>query len=84
MKWQKIETAPKDGTQVLLCDSHGNVGCGYYAEDWAERREFVRKAKDGDVYRIVREDIGYWDSNLDYCPDFWMPLPDAPKGDLNG
>lgn len=78
MNWQPIETAPKDGTKVLIVDESGNMDVAIYIEEWRERQEFVRSAKDGNVYRTVREDLGWWDS--DYCigPTHWMPLPEPP------
>jgi hypothetical protein len=81
MEWQPIETAPRDGTRILVADNDGNRCIAKYVEDFHERQKFVRKAKDGDVYRTVREDYGYWDMETDalYLPHHWMPLPDPPK-----
>lgn len=31
-EWQPIETAPKDGTEILTCDN----GCGYSVRYWGE------------------------------------------------
>lgn len=42
MKWQPIETAPKDGTRVLLRNEHNgltDVGCW---EDWANMEPWRR------------------------------------------
>lgn len=30
----------------------------------------------GDVYKTVRTDIGYWETDNAYCPTGWMPLPE--------
>ena len=65
IRWRPIETAPKDGTQVLLARSDGIVGCG--------RWEDVRG-----VYLWVGEwssdtkDVGL-------KPTRWMPLPEPPE-----
>lgn len=67
--WQPIETAPKDGTHILIWEFEGNaavVECYYSTEDGWE----------GWIYA---------DTLLaDSCPDgpdadFWMPLPEPPK-----
>lgn len=79
MEWQPIETAPKNGTKVLIVNDDGAMAVAHYIEQWNERSEFVRKAKDGDVFRTVREEIGYWDTDTAYCPTHWMPLPPPPN-----
>ena len=79
MSWQPIETAPKDGTKILIVNSDGEIGVAAFVPEWYERKEFVRAAKDGDVYKTVREDIGYWDTNEACCPTHWMPLLAAPE-----
>lgn len=68
--WQPIETAPKDGTAVLL----------YYGEDYyvMEGRCFPTKASfqgRGSPYKWVSAvDMG------DLQPTHWVPLPLPPKG----
>lgn len=79
MKWQPIETAPKDGTKVLIVNDEGAIDVAGYFEQWNESKEFVRTAKDGDVYRTLREECGYWCTDTAYCPTHWMPLPEAPN-----
>ena len=78
MEWQQIEKAPKDGTPVLLVDDRGNIDTAVYICDLKEEQEFVRHAKDGDVYRTVTVDRGYWASEKCICPTHWMPLPPPP------
>lgn len=70
MSWQPIETAPKDGTTILLCC----VGCvphtGVYddalgwidfdADDSSRRKEWI-------------------DSCSRWSPIYWMPLPPPPE-----
>jgi hypothetical protein len=61
--WQPIETAPKDGTRVLLCeaDQPSEVALGWYLEGaW---RDF------GDTGCNGFED---------YAPTHWMPVPMKP------
>ena len=78
MEWQPIETAPRDGTRVLIANDEGAIDVAGYVEEWHEQSVFVRKARDGDVFKSVREDVGYWDTDIAYCPIHWMPLPDLP------
>lgn len=79
-EWQPIEAAPKDGTRVLIANDDGEMDVAGYVAEWSEHSEFVRTAKDGDVFRTVRRDMGYWDAVHAYCPTHWMPLPPPPKG----
>ena len=78
MDWEPIETAPKDGTRVLIVDGDGNIDLCGYQESFYTRQEFVRKAKDGDVYKTITEEDGYWESEITFSPTHWMPLPNPP------
>jgi hypothetical protein len=67
--WQPIETAPKDGTNVLLFDGKA-VGYGGWmsAEDQGAEPE--------EAHLIA---VGWWSVDLsDNSPTHWMPLPPAP------
>ncbi len=74
MNWQPIETAPKDGTGVLVWQK-------YYKPCIAEFN-----AKQGIWYAIcdgnlVIEDPGSWSSPQTFVtlePTHWMPLPEVP------
>lgn len=69
--WQPIETAPKDGTRILVCTIHGEIELS----DWFEmRREVYDEVGDG-LYRKRELVEGAWNSNR---PAFWMPLPKLP------
>lgn len=80
MKWQPIETAPLDGTWVLLCG-------GTTTEEDVDRYEEGIKAKDtkrpvtafwrGDEWCFAFWD-GSWYSRYDR-PTHWMPLPPPPE-----
>ncbi len=64
--WQPIETAPKDGTEVLLIsvDSSGpNVDMGYW-DDYTTRHLW----EDGDLEGEWSTDLGMGD------PILWMPV----------
>jgi hypothetical protein len=73
--WQPIETAPKDGTRVLLVvrpEGYGPVVCGGCF--------MVRRS-----YRFdqIQSESARWEFDLNYGgddrPSHWMPLPDLPE-----
>ena len=69
-EWQPIETAPKDGTRILLAvlDSYATteVEIGF----WLQRK--TKKAKSG-----WRSELYFFDLGL--TATHWMPLPEPPK-----
>ena len=70
-QWQPIETAPKDGTQLLLfCgDEWYGIIVGHYGE-----------LITCDYLTGDEETETCWQSGLEkYCPTHWMPLPKSPK-----
>ena len=78
MDWQPIETAPKDGTRVLL-SGDGIVGFGAWVKD-------VGKTLVADPDKPYWEpyDNSYWDIDFTNDKDWflaahWMPLPEPPK-----
>lgn len=90
-KWQPIETAPKDGTSVLLCwaiDADGNT------IDWRENLKtaqvFVQVASWwSEVSGWVVYTDQVYEPQLHFTPTHWMPLPAPPsaaqqKGVSNG
>jgi hypothetical protein len=73
--WQPIDTAPKDGTRVLVYGQRGDVidigswrGCGRYRPRTKQRSAYFEKAWGADGSHIFSPQ-----------PTHWMPLPDAPK-----
>ena len=68
MEWQPIETAPKDGTDVLLAyrvtdhDSDFYVSQGYFGDGcWYALNTAITPVQMDNQH-----------------PDFWMPLPESP------
>jgi hypothetical protein len=63
MKWQPIETAPKDGAWVILfVDVELGKDCGIMTGFYIENGEY-----------------GYWsDEEYQLFPTHWMPLPEPP------
>ena len=71
--WQHICTAPRDGSEVLLCWENGRINFGrweddadakwpkpFWLESWKKRRE-----TNGPLYRKNQ-------------PTHWMPIPAPP------
>lgn len=77
--WQPIETAPRDGTEILLCRSVDADGKRIEGEHWGL---FVQVAswwsgegEDGEwvVYCSLSAE-----PRLHFEPTHWMPLPELP------
>lgn len=74
-KWQTMESAPKDGTKILVWTVHHEIEMSDYYDISADDYE---DAGDG-LYRQVKRHIARgWNSNM---PVLWQPLPDPPEGD---
>jgi hypothetical protein len=84
--WQPIETAPRDGTWVLLAggecefneesDNRGRV----VTAQWTT--EYRSKAGDRRIDDFGRWEFAYYDSGFygEYeNPTFWQPLPSPPN-----
>jgi len=74
--WQPIETAPKDGTQILLCDALDADGNPITDGSWGL---FVQVAAwwAGEDAWIVYCDM-VRDPPLHFEPTHWAPLPKNP------
>jgi hypothetical protein len=73
--WQPIETAPKDGTKILVWTHHDQVE----VSEWYETKGDSYEAVEGsDLFRLIIGKVYYegWNSNT---PTHWMPIPDGPK-----
>ncbi|QDP62902.1 MAG: hypothetical protein Unbinned5081contig1002_7 [Prokaryotic dsDNA virus sp.] len=63
-QWQDIETAPKDGTEVLTCQRSVDGGIWinisrFVPDDWSD---------------------GKWYDKSGFCqPHYWQPIPTPPK-----
>ncbi|HBD33151.1 MULTISPECIES: hypothetical protein [unclassified Cupriavidus] len=91
--WQPIETAPKDGTEILLCRDE-RVTSGAWGE-WEETTSEYHSTT-GEYLGKSVQDCGAswwsWDGGFtqEAPPTHWMPMPAAPsagngeaKGDGN-
>ena len=76
MEWQPIETAPKDGTAVLV-----------YPPTWRERTASVAVWDNDEYARKPRpywrrdDDMGKVTYSRERPPTHWMPLPTPPLPD---
>lgn len=83
MKWQPIETAPKDGTHILVYaqDDYSVPFVSWWGCDRYEKGEIPSLLGCGDV-DIERHWCvsGCEDGDSTICePTHWMPLPGPPK-----
>lgn len=71
MEWQRIETAPKDGTAILVCYANNYDTNGFLpvAVRW---RAFHPNAAGKEEFRDSR-------GHKIIAITHWMPLPDPPK-----
>lgn len=68
-EWQPIETAPKDGRELLGVDAEGDMGVMFYGMGSGR---WLAHAFAWTAYAATRD--------LVPCePTHWMPLPEPPK-----
>ena len=78
-EWQPIETAPKDGTRVLLfpqyCVAHWEFG----DENWMiaplDMSEMPVEERFKGTFYCIYPEVIYEDG----VPTHWMPLPEPPQ-----
>lgn len=68
--WQPIETAPRDGTWVLL--TGGSIAYGWCEDD---KPPMAVGQRAGDCWQFAWYDSGYYGKYEN--PTHWMPLPPA-------
>ena len=66
-QWQPIETAPKDGTNILLVNRIGNVATGLWQGNGEYEGWWLRGGNRPNTF-----------FNHHYGPSYWMPLPEPP------
>ena len=86
-EWQPINTAPKDGTEVLVfrmdCGCTAIAHVAFYRSeeawdecplpDWESKEEYVG------WWSYIRNSISQEKLDGVYTPTHWMPLPPDPK-----
>lgn len=79
--WQPIETAPKDGSDILVYDSEDKQTVMVFYGDSASGfgRRYGKAAMAFCVSGSFNDSMGGFDT-VD-APTHWMPLPEPPEGD---
>jgi hypothetical protein len=80
--WQLIETAPKDGTQVVA----GAWDDGVWRQAvvaWAAGWSRVWSNEQEEWWRLLEDGAHSINDALLFEPSHWMPLPDPPKEPKN-
>lgn len=73
-EWKTIESAPKDGTEILIwCNERKSWQSARWVDDVHDAWELVDK----ETKKLVRHKTGYWDT-LANSWDYWMPQPPPP------
>ncbi|MGZ8907296.1 MAG: DUF551 domain-containing protein [Methylobacter sp.] len=72
MKWQPIETAPRDGTLVDIWMSGQKAPDGYRQADcWFDGKNWCHEfGREGPI------EAGFYIGDI---PTHWMPLPESPN-----
>jgi hypothetical protein len=81
--WQPIETAPRDGTVVVVF--RGNVA---FETSFGPSRDFVERCdlgwfEDGNWWQsgTGHDFFEPWAIEIGHVPTHWMPLPDPPPSE---
>lgn len=75
-RWQPIETAPKDGTKVLLCQATDADGNPILDKAWGIFVQVAAWWGDGDGWIVYCSMVR--DPGVHFTPTHWMPLPSNP------
>jgi hypothetical protein len=76
MNWQPIETAPKDGTEILLCRAFDADGSAITGKAWGVFVQVAAWWKGEDGWIVYCSLVS--DPALHFTPTHWMPLPPNP------
>jgi hypothetical protein len=80
MEWQPIDTAPKDGTEILLYQPDGDLTrIAGWVDTSEEVQELVSKKGNRETYEWVKRESGYWDADGIWNPTHWMAVPPKPE-----
>ena len=79
--WKPGDTAPKDGTSILICDIKGRIGVGHFKQEKDDSIfVYVKTDENGqELYKEVKTSGGFWTWSE---PAYWMPLPLPPNAEL--
>lgn len=71
--WDRIATAPRDGTMIMLAWGRDAVSCGAYSRNDDDLYPWKFLDSQGDGLPIFNGAI-----DGPYGPTHWAPMPDAP------
>lgn len=79
-RWQPIETAPKDGTHILICRVvDGCLDGEMEITHWFEIERSTYEPIEGGMFRkVIHEPWRSWNGN-GHRATHWMPLPEPPQ-----
>jgi len=78
--WQPIETAPKDGTDVVLWHVRFGIMMGHWDEATCDWWAIYAWPNSSLPYPCEEWFSPFMDGNNETDPSHWMPLPAPPKG----
>jgi len=70
MNWQPIDTAPHDGTIILIADRKHITAASWIGGGWTE----------GEKWEPACQLYSRYVSLTSFDPTYWMLLPDLPGG----
>ena len=77
--WQPIETAPKDGTSILVYEPYENSSEHIYIVQWRSWRHNYPGAKMTQSWCVICSDQDEQSGGETVDPTYWMPLPNFPN-----
>lgn len=80
MEWQPIETAPRDGTYILIARAGENIGGHEPMEitSWCVMENWHYEDLGNDTFkRVMDKPAEFWNNN-GHRATHWMPLPPLP------
>jgi hypothetical protein len=85
--WQPIETAPRDGSEILILAHGMTIQARYCPGEWSEDTPISQAEYDGAVWCAfddalqfeIEEGAGPNGIDLHGPVTHWMPLPDPPE-----
>lgn len=78
-EWQPIETAPKDGTLIILWDSNRELAVSGHWHSEPARDDPSNGYEHAWSWWVSSNDTIMWDGGPDDIPTHWTPLPEPPK-----
>lgn len=81
--WQPMETAPRDGTQILACISGTDIAHVCYPKRFPKpivemKGRDMEKSEAGDVWEYFRDEVHAIGHSWSFVPTHWMPIPTLP------